>query len=62
MPLSGCAMVWGSRIRTPSPQPGRVWMGTDHVNQAATPRTVDVAVPLAPDTVLKLIRCGCESL
>ena len=28
MPLSGCAMVWGSRIRTPSPQPGRVWMGS----------------------------------
>lgn len=33
----------------------------DHANKALSPRTVVGDVPLAPDTVLKLIRCGCES-
>ena len=54
---------WYGALESEPPvmNPGEFGWEADHANKTLSPRTVRGEVPLAPESVLKLIRYGCES-
>lgn len=54
---------WLGALESEPPKLNPVEFGweTDNANKTLLPRTILGEVPLAPESVLKLIRCGCES-
>ena len=57
------ASIWRSAKEEDSPELDAEKYGwkKDDVNRLLVPTTIPEAVNLAPDSVLKLIRCGCQS-